>query len=162
MVETLGRRLVVTLVSLFFAALVVVFLSRVTTILVLLFISVLLSVFFSAFTDILVRRVPLGRPFALGTASLLTLGVIVGIGWLIVPPVIAQTQDFLGAMPQHAQQLASLLLRMAQKYPLLERTALASEPCAMVEGVINNVSRFIRETILTYFPAAATTILEII
>ena len=87
MVETLGRRLVVTLVSLFFAALVVVFLSRVTTILVLLFISVLLSVFFSAFTDILVRRVPLGRPFVLGIASLLTLGAIVGIGWLIVPPV---------------------------------------------------------------------------
>src|ERR1051326_4370181 len=141
MVDTLGRRLVVTLVSLFFAALVVVFLTRVTTILVLLFISVLLSVFFTTFTDNLVRRFRLGRPFALG---------------------LAPTQDFLGALPQHAQQLETLLLRLAQKYPLLERTVFGAEGGGLVEGVINNAGHFIRESMLPYLRAGGTIILETI
>ncbi|MBI4501620.1 MAG: AI-2E family transporter [Gemmatimonadetes bacterium] len=162
MVETLGRRLVVTLVSLFFAALIVVFLSRVTTILVLLFISVLLSVYFSAFTDDLVRRLRLPRPVALGLASLVTLAAVVGVGWLIMPPVIAQTQDFLLALPQHAQQLESLLLRLAQKYPLLERSGFGAEGGGLVEGLIDNAGRFIRDSMLPYLRAGGTIVLEII
>src|SRR3954464_7880352 len=104
MVENLGRRLIATLVSLFFAALVVLLLSRVTTILVLLFIAVLLSVYFSAFTDIIARRLPVPRAIPLGIAFTASFAALVGTGWLIVPPVIAQTQDFLGSLPQHAQQ----------------------------------------------------------
>src|SRR5260370_24868805 len=146
MVEMLGRRLVVTLVSLFFAALVVVFLSRVSTILVLLFISVLLSVFFSAFTDNLVQRFRLARPLALGVAALATLGGLFGVGWLIVPPVISQTQDFLSALPQHAQQLESLLLRVAQQYPLLERSVFGAEGGGLIEGVIDNAGHFLRQS----------------
>src|SRR5689334_2824016 len=122
MSEMPGRRLGATLVSLFVAALIVLLLSRVTTILVLLFISVLLSVYFSAFTDVLARRLRLLRPIALALAFVVTAAALTGIGWLILPPVIAQTQDFVGSLPQHAQQLESLLLRVAQKYPLLERS----------------------------------------
>ena len=162
MVETLGRRLMVTLVSLFFAALVVVFLSRVTTILVLLFISVLLSVYFSAFTDNLVQRLRLPRPAALGLASLATLAAVVGIGWLIVPPVVAQTQDFLMALPHHAQQLETLLLRLAQKYPLLERSGFGAEGGGLVEGLIDNSGRFVRDSMVPYLRAGGTVVFEII
>jgi predicted PurR-regulated permease PerM len=162
MVDSLGRRLVITLVSLFFAALVVVFLSRVTTILVLLFIAVLLSVYFTAYTDALVLRLRLARPPALGVAFVTTLGLLVGIGWLIVPPVIAQTQDFLGSLPQHAQQLESLMLRAAQKYPFLERSVFGPSGGGLVEGTIDSAGRFLRESMLPYLRAGGTIIIEFI
>jgi predicted PurR-regulated permease PerM len=162
MVENLGRRLIATLVSLFFAALVVLLLSRVTTILVLLFIAVLLSVYFSAFTDIIARRLPMPRAIALGIAFTASFAALIGTGWLIVPPVIAQTQDFLGSLPQHAQQLESLLLRIAQKYPLLERSVFGPGGGGLVEGTIDNASRFVRESMLPYLRAGGTIIIETI
>ena len=162
MSEMPGRRLGATLVSLFFAALIVLLLSRVTTILVLLFISVLLSVYFAAFTDVLARRFRLLRPIALGVAFVITFGALTGIGWLILPPVIAQTQDFLGSLPQHAQQLESLLLRVAQKYPLLERSVFGPAGGGLVEGTIDSAGRFIRESMLPYLRAGGTIILETI
>lgn len=162
MSEMPGRRLGATLVSLFFAALIVLLLSRVTTILVLLFISVLLSVYFAAFTDVLARRFRLLRPIALGIAFVITFGALTGIGWLILPPVIAQTQDFLGSLPQHAQQLESLLLRVAQKYPLLERSVFGPAGGGLVEGTIDSAGRFIRESMLPYLRAGGTIILETI
>src|SRR6185295_9219586 len=141
MSEMPGRRLGATFVSLFFAALIVLLLSRVTTILVLLFISILLSVYFAAFSDGLARRFRLLRPLALGVAFVITFGALIGIGWLILPPVIAQTQDLIGSLPQHAQQLESLLLRLAQKYPLLERSVFGPGGGGLVEGTIDNASR---------------------
>jgi predicted PurR-regulated permease PerM len=123
---------------------------------------VLLSVFFSAFTDNLVQRFRLARPLALGVAALATLGGLFGVGWLIVPPVISQTQDFLSALPQHAQQLESLLLRVAQQYPLLERSVFGAEGGGLIEGVIDNAGHFLRQSMLPYLRAGGTIILEII
>ncbi|MBI4419760.1 MAG: AI-2E family transporter [Gemmatimonadetes bacterium] len=162
MVESLGRRLVAALISLFFAALVVVFLSRVTHILLWVFIAVLLSVYFSAFTDTLVARFRLYRPLALTVAVLVTLAASAGMGWLILPPVIDQTQDFLGSLPQHAQRLESLLLRVAQTYPLLERTAFGPEGGGFVEGTIDNVGTFLQQSLLRYLRAGGALVIEII
>ena len=163
MVDTLGRRLVITLVSLFFAALVVVFLSRVTTILVLLFIAVLLSVYFTAFTDGLVARIPrINRVAALALAFVATLGAAVGIGWLIVPPVISQTQDFLTSLPEHAAQLENIMLRAAQKYPFLERSIFGPAGGGLVEGGIDSTGRFLRESILPYLRAGGTIVIEFV
>jgi predicted PurR-regulated permease PerM len=162
MVETQGRRLVVTLVSLFFAALVVVFLSRVTAILVMLFVAVLLSVFFSAFTDYLARRLHVGRGLALGVAFVVSSGALIGMGWLIVPPVVAQTQDFLGSLPQLAERLESLMLRAAQKYPLLERSVFGPAGGGFVEGTLDSAGRFLRESMVPYLRAGGTIIIGMI
>ena len=160
-VDSLGRRLVITLVSLFFAALIVVFLSRVSTILVLLFISVLLGVYLSAVTDALTRRFRMPRPLSLAVAFVFTLAALIGMGWLILPPVVSQTQDFISSLPQHAQQLETLLLRVGQKYPVLERSLFGPSGGGLVEGTIDSAGHFIRESILPYLRTGGTILIEI-
>src|SRR6185503_7804659 len=156
-----ARRLGATLVSLFVAALVLLFLSRVATILILLFIAILLGVYFSAFTDALVARTGLRRSLALTLAVIATLAGMVGIGWLIVPPVIAQTQDFLRALPETAQRLEGQLLSLAQKYPLLEG-ALGPEGGGLVETMLAGASEFMQQSILPYITAGTTIAIEFV
>ncbi|MSR06012.1 MAG: AI-2E family transporter [Gemmatimonadetes bacterium] len=159
MPDQTARRLGATLTSLFVAALVLLFLSRVASILILLFISILLGVYFSAFTDDLVRRTRLRRSLALTLAVIITLVGIVGIGWLIVPAVVAQTQDFLAALPENAQHLESQLLRLAQKYPLLEG-ALGPEGGGLLESLLSGASQFVQQSLLPYLRAGTAIAIE--
>ncbi len=161
MPDEVPRRLGMTLTSLFVAALVLVFLSRVAGMLLLLFVSILLGVYFSAFTDALVSRTRLRRSVALTLAVIATLCGMVGIGWLIVPAVIAQTQDFMTTLPANAQRLESLLLGLAQKYPLLER-ALGPEGGGLVESMLASSSRFVQESLVPYLRAGTTIAIEFI
>jgi predicted PurR-regulated permease PerM len=159
MADATGRRLGATLVSLFVAALLLIFLSRVAQILLLLFIAVLISAFFSAFTDVVVARTRVRRPIALALAVVVTTGAVFGMGWLILPPVIIQTQDLLSNLPLHVERLESLLLRLAQKYPLLEG-ALGPEGGGLVESLLADASRFVRESLLPYLTAGGALAVE--
>lgn len=161
MPDQAARRLGITLTSLFVAALVLLFLSQVAEILILLFIAILLGVYFSAFTDSIVARTGLRRFFALTVAVVATLAAVVGIGWLIVPPVIEQTQDFLFALPENAQRLESQLMRLAQRYPLLER-ALGPEGGGVVESMLASASQFARQSLLPYLTASTAIAIEAI
>ena len=161
MPDEAARRLGITLTSLFVAALALLFLSRVADILLLLFIAILLGVYFSAFTDALVKRTGLRRSLALTLAVVATLSALVGMGWLIVPAVIAQTQEFIAALPANAQRLETLLLSLAQRYPLLEK-ALGPEGGGMVESMLASASHFVQQSLLPYLTAGTTIIIELI
>jgi predicted PurR-regulated permease PerM len=161
MPDQAARRLGVTLTSLFVAALVLLFLSKVAQILVLAFIAILLGIYFSAFTDAILQRANMGRALALSLAVLATTAATVGMGWLIVPPVIEQTSDFLTTLPDNAQRLESQLLRLAQRYPLLER-ALGPEGGGVVEGMLASASQFIQASILPYLTASTAIAIELV
>ena len=161
MPDQAARRLGITLTSLFVAALVLLFLSRVAEILILLFIAILLGVYFSAFTDALVARTGLRRSLALTLAVIATLAGTVGMGWLIVPAVIAQTTDFLTTLPENAQRLESLLLRLAQKYPLLER-AIGPESGGVVESILGGASQFVQQSLLPYITKGTAVAIELV
>jgi predicted PurR-regulated permease PerM len=62
-----------------------------------------------------------GRGLALTLALLLTLVVIGLVGLLIVPPVINQFQELIGALPRHVAALETELARLAQEDNLLGR-----------------------------------------
>lgn len=70
----------------------------------LLFLSVLGALYLGALRDYLARRLRLPGIVAFWIAVLLTAGAFVGLVWLLVPPVVAQTQGLLAALPA---QLAS-------------------------------------------------------
>lgn len=159
MADATARRVSVTLVTLFVLALVLLFFGRVLEILLLLFIAVLLSVYFSAFTDALVARIRAPRPLALTLAVLGTSAAVVGIGWLILPPVVLQTQDLLRTLPEHVSRLESALLRLAQRYPLLEG-ALGPEGGGLVESALSDFSQFLRESVVPYLTASGAIVIE--
>lgn len=148
------------LAALFFIALLLVLAARVATVLFLLFIATLLAVYLSATTDAIVRRAPrLPRGGALALAVVGSLLLLAGIGALILPPVVQQTQDLMAALPTQAQRLEALLARLSAQYPILER-GLALEGGGVVENMVRDATTFVRGSLLPYLRAGGTLAVE--
>jgi predicted PurR-regulated permease PerM len=75
--------------------------GTVADVLLLLFLAILLSLFLGAVADAITRRIRLPRRLALVVAGLLTLTAVTGLVWLLVPPVVEQTQALLRVFPAY-------------------------------------------------------------
>ncbi len=158
-----GRNVATTLVILFVAALMLLFLGEVAEVAILLFIAALVSVYFSALTDVLVYRVALPRTLALTIAVVGTVLAVTGIGVLVLPPVISQVQDLLGRLPQFAQDLEGILVQLAERYPVLQGSALGSEQGGgFVESLVGDASEFVRGSALPYLTTGGKMAVELI
>ncbi len=161
MADPAGRRLGVTLVALFFIALLLFFAARVATVLFLLFIAALLAVYLSAVTDWIVRRTQIPRGGALALATAGSLLLLTGIGALVLPPVVQQTQDLIGALPAQAQRLEALLTRLSSQYPILER-GVALEGGGFVENLVRDATTFVRGSLVPYIRAGGKLAVEFV
>jgi predicted PurR-regulated permease PerM len=85
----------------------------------LLFIAVLLSLFFGSVTDFLVKKGGMPRGLAFASAVTLTLLSIWGLGALLVPPVVAQTQQLIAVLPDYIRAWQDGLARLVIRYPVL-------------------------------------------
>lgn len=98
------------------AALLVWLAGRVADLLLLLFLAILLAVYLGATTDFLMARTRLPRGAAFAIAILGTLLAVVGIGSLLVGPVVAQTRELLSVLPRYVPaweaQLEALIARV--------------------------------------------------
>jgi len=157
-----GRRLAATMVVLFVAALLLLLFARISEILVLLFMAALLSVYLSAATDAVVRRFHIPRSLALTLAIVATLGAVVGIAALIVPPVVGQMQDLLGTVPTYAQNLEGVLSRLAERYPVLRGTTLGAEGGGVIERMIVDATDFVRASLLPYLTTGGKVAVELV
>ena len=156
------HKLAATLVVLFVVALLLLFLGRVSEVVVLLFIAALLAVYLSAVTDILVRRFGLIRPLALALAIILTLAAVTGIGALILPPLVSQVQELIGALPRYAQELEGIMASWAERYPVLEGTVLGAEGGGAVQTLIDDATAFVRGSVLPYLTAGGKLAIELV
>jgi predicted PurR-regulated permease PerM len=86
-------------------------------VLLLLFIAVLLSLYLGALADLLRRRVPMPRGAALAAAGLLTVAGIVGLVWLVVPPVVEQTVALVRVFPAYVNVWDAGLDNIARRVP---------------------------------------------
>ena len=101
MTDTAERR--VWIVPGFTAILVTVLLlwlaGSVADLLLLLFLGVLIAIYLSAVTDVLVARTGIPRAAAFAVAIVGTLAVLVGVGILLIPPVVEQTRELITVLP---------------------------------------------------------------
>lgn len=81
------------------ALLLLLFLYSIAEVLLLFFIAVLFAIYLGAITDALQARLAVPRTAGLVAAVVLTAVGVAGIAYLIVPPVIAQFQELIRAMP---------------------------------------------------------------
>jgi len=110
------------------AILLLLFVYRVADVLLLLFVSVLFSLYLGAITDYLEQRLGVPRRSGLAAALLATLGGLVVVAWLIVPPVLEQTQGLIEALPALLARGEQALHALTARYPLLRQ--LLPEPSA--------------------------------
>ena len=104
-----------------FLILLLLFVYSVAEVLLLLFIAVLFSLYLGDVTGFLQARLRLPRWAALSAAVLLTLVVSTSIGLLIFPPVLEQTQELIGVLPELLTSWELGLFELAGRYPLLEQ-----------------------------------------
>jgi predicted PurR-regulated permease PerM len=96
----MNRRPLAVVAATIFAVLLLLFLYSIAEILLLLFIAILFAVYLGAVTDILQRRLGFPRPLGLIAALILTIIGVTGIGALMVPALIQQTESLVAAMPE--------------------------------------------------------------
>jgi predicted PurR-regulated permease PerM len=92
---------------------------KVADLLLLLFIAVLISLYLGAVTNLLIRHLTIPRGLAFTAAVLLTLGAVVGLGALLVPPVVEQTRQLIGVLPDYVRAWQEALGRLVARYPAL-------------------------------------------
>jgi len=147
-------------VALFVAALAIWFIVRVVEVLLLVFIAVLCAVYLSGVTDILERRFRLARWLGLAIAVVATLAAVVGIGAVIVPPVLEQTQSLISGLPQTLTNIQNVIAGWAREYAVLRDTELANPASGLVASLINDATTFLRGSILPYVTAGGKLFIE--
>ena len=145
-----------TFVALFVAALAIWFVLRVAEVLLLVFIAALCAVYLSALTDLLERRFRLARWMGLVASVVATLAAVAGIGALLVPPVIDQTQALITGLPQTLTNIQNVVAQWASQYPVLRGTQLGDVVTALIDAATN----FLRESMLPYVKAGGKLFIE--
>jgi predicted PurR-regulated permease PerM len=147
-------------VALFVAALVIWFVARVAGVLLLVFLAVLAAVYLSAITDQLERRFRMPRWAGLVCAVAGTIALLVGMGALILPPVIDQTQALISALPQSLTNIQNVIAAWASQYPVLRRTELANPASGIVAQIIDDAAGYLRGSLLPYLRAGGKVFIE--
>lgn len=91
--------------------------GTVADVLLLLFIAVLVSLYLGALAGVIGRRLRMPRGAALAIAGLLTFGAIAALLWLIVPPVIEQTQALVRVFPRYVNAWDAGIDRIVLRAP---------------------------------------------
>lgn len=146
--------------ALFVAALAIWFLIRVVDVLLLVFIAALCAVYLSAISDVLERRFRLARGLGLAASVVVTLAAVGGVGALLVPPVVDQTQALISGLPQTLTGVQNVLANWAREYPVLRRTELADPASGFVAKLIDDASTFLRGSLLPYVTAGGKLFIE--
>src|SRR5688572_28564194 len=104
-----------TFFGILFIALLLLFVYSVAEILLLFFVAIIFAIYLAWITEIFQRR--LGAPRWLGLLAALTITMlgVTGIGWLMIPPLVAQTQELITALPTRLQEAEALLMALAER-----------------------------------------------
>ena len=146
--------------ALFVAAIAIWFLVRVVEVLLLVFIAVLIAVYLAAVTDELQRRWRVARWLGLTTAIVATVAILTGIGMLLVPPVVEQTQALITSLPNALTDVQTALAKLARRYPVLRESELADPSSGLVATLINDATNFLRGSLLPYIRAGGKLFIE--
>ena len=94
--------------------------GRAADIFLLLFLAILISLYLGAVADFIERRGKVPRWLAFVIALFGSLGAVVGLFWLLVPPVVEQTQALLTVLPKQIESWELGIARMVEKVPALQ------------------------------------------
>jgi len=130
------------LIATVFTVLILLFVWSVAEVLLLVFVAALFALYLSAITDFLEERFRVPRSAGLPVALLFTGIVGVTIGWLVVPPVLRQTQELLATLPTLISQGVDGIRNMVRSYPILASVLPPDEIQHQVSGVMSTAGGY--------------------
>ncbi|MCC6929771.1 MAG: AI-2E family transporter [Gemmatimonadaceae bacterium] len=119
-------------------------LFKAADIFLLLFVAILFSLFLGAVRDALVARLHLPSGLAFTIAVVGTLAAVAGLVTLLVPPVVEQTQQLVGNLPNYVSAWQAWLQRVLLRYPRLQELW-SAESSKMVGGVVAQAENAVSE-----------------
>jgi predicted PurR-regulated permease PerM len=118
--QTAGRfRIAPVLAGTVLTVLLLLLLGATAKIFLLLFLAVLFSLYLGAIADAIHRRTGFPRPAAVLLSVIVTAGLLTGFLWLLVPPVVAQTQALLKVLPDYILNLENGIDQAITRNPAL-------------------------------------------
>ena len=105
------------LVATVLTVLLLLLLGSIADVLILLFLGILIALYLGAVTDFLVERLRLQRGLAFAASLLLSTAALVGFFFLLVPPVIEQTQALVAVLPSYLAEWERGLERFLARFP---------------------------------------------
>ena len=116
--ETLRRvRFAPILTATVLTILLLLLVKTVANVLVLLFLGILISLYLRALAGLIERRLHVPDPFAYIAALSITVAGVVILVWVLVPPVIEQTQQLLIGLPDYISGWETGLDNLMKRYP---------------------------------------------
>ena len=116
--ETLRRvRFAPILTATVLTILLLLLVRKAAEVLVLLFLGILLSMYLRAVTGWIERRLRVPEPFSYVAALTASIAAVIALVWILVPPVIHQTQQLLLVLPNYIAGWETTLDGMLSKYP---------------------------------------------
>jgi predicted PurR-regulated permease PerM len=93
--------------------------GHVAHVLILLFLGILISLYLRALAGWIERRLRVPERLAYIASIFITLGVLVGLFWILVPPVIEQTQQLFKVLPDYITSWEAGIERSIARFPAL-------------------------------------------
>src|SRR5207237_9529722 len=116
--ETLRRfRFAPILTATVLTILLLLLVKNVANVLVLLFLGILISLYLRALAGVIERRLHIPDPFAYIAALSVTIAAVGGLFWVLVPPVVEQTQQLFSVLPDYIAGWEAGLERWMVRYP---------------------------------------------
>ncbi|HSU17449.1 AI-2E family transporter [Longimicrobium sp.] len=131
------------LIATIFAVLLLLFVYSVADVLLMVFVAALFSLYLGAIADFLQARANMPRGLGLACAMLLTVLLAAGVGWLVIPPVLKQTQELVAALPREITGWTEGLRTMVGRYPILQSVIHPDEVQRQLSGMMANASKLV-------------------
>jgi predicted PurR-regulated permease PerM len=128
------------LIATIFAILLLLFVYSVADVLLMVFVAALFSLYLGGIADFLQARTNMRRGLGLAIAMVLTILLAAGIAWLVVPPVLQQTQDLVAVLPKQITAWTASLREVVKRYPVLSQIIHPDEVQRQLAGLATNVS----------------------
>jgi predicted PurR-regulated permease PerM len=124
--------------------------SSVAQVFLLLFLGILISLYLGAVSDwVEVKaRIPRGAAFAVAVVG--SLGALVLLGWILVPPVVTQTQQLITALPEFIKTWEAGLDNLAIRFPFLKE-AIGTGDNRIITAVYERVSSMFGDVVPRVF-----------
>ena len=142
------------------AALLLLFVYEVSDLVLVGFLAILLAVYLAGVTDLLCRLTRLPRGAGLIVSALGTLAALAGIGALLAPAVITQTQDLIKAIPGYLGAMDRMVRALSSSSYVLSRTGIASSESGIVTETMREAVVFLRRGFLAYATTTGVAIID--
>ncbi len=142
---TIRARLIPVLATIALTVLLLWLIGTAADLFLLLFVAVLFSLFLGAVSDAIVGRTGIPRGAAFAVAFGLSIGAVVALVTLLIPPVAEQTRQLAGNLPRFVAAWQGWIERMMVTYPGLrelwseESGTIVGNLVAQAEGALGNV-----------------------